>query len=71
MKIILSLLGASLLLVSLSASAYNDPPKDQKCVDKCNLKYTKPYLDCKAVPQCEAFVEYEAGNCIHDCPDAR
>jgi hypothetical protein len=71
MKTILPLFGASLLLVSLSASAYNDPPKDQKCIDKCNLKYTPEYTRCKAVAQCEAFVQYEAGNCIHECPDAK
>lgn len=54
-----------------TAMAYQDSPKDQQCVDACNAIYAPQYLACHAVAQCEAFVQYQAGNCIHQCPNRK
>jgi hypothetical protein len=59
------------LSFTTSVKGYQDPPKDVKCVVACNGKYVPQWQACHAVAQCEAFVEYELGNCVHQCPDAK
>ena len=74
MKVIASLLAVVclyLITIPLANASYNDPPKDAQCVNKCGVKYTPEYDKCHAVEQCQAYVEYEVGNCIHECPDAK
>jgi hypothetical protein len=73
MKIFMCLLTVCALLVSMCARADypNDAVKEQKCKDACYQRYTPAFLQCHAVPQCEAYVQWEAGICVHDCPDAK
>jgi hypothetical protein len=47
-----------------------DLVKDPKCVVDCDIKFTKPYQQCKGVVECQDYVQREANNCINDCPEA-
>jgi hypothetical protein len=69
MKISVVLFVVSLLFVGLAAQAYDDSPKAAKCVAACNRQYSGPFRACREVAQCRAFVQQEADNCIHRCPN--
>jgi len=61
------LLALSLICLCASASA-DDAVKEPACVQACNVKFTKPFLKCHGVEQCENFVIAQAQSCIRHCP---
>jgi hypothetical protein len=47
--------------------AHAETSSQHKCVKACNEHWTKEYIACHSVPQCESYVEREAAVCIRHC----